>query len=49
MDAPVLIENRNQLLYFPDEAAEVEHSILCCYLFADFSLKRSVKEGETEE
>jgi hypothetical protein len=31
------------------EAAELEHGIMCCYLFCAFSMKRSVEEGVTEE
>ena len=49
MDAPVRIENRAQLIYLLTEAAELEHGIMCCYLFASFSIKRDVKEGVTEE
>ena len=48
MDAPVRIENRAQLIYLLTEAAELEHGIMCCYLFAAFSIKRDVKEGITE-
>lgn len=46
---PVRIENRAQLVYLLTEAAELEHSILCCYLFAIFSMKDDVSEGLTEE
>ena len=49
MDAPVRIENRAQLIYLLTEAAELEHGIMCCYLFAAFSMKRSVDEGISEE
>lgn len=49
MDAPVRIENRAQLIYLLTEAAELEHGIMCCYLFAAFSMKRDVQEGVTEE
>jgi hypothetical protein len=44
---PVRIENRSQLIYLLTEAAELEHSILCCYLFASFSLKQSTDEQLT--
>jgi hypothetical protein len=30
------------------EAAELEHEILCCYLFASFSMKEETAEGVTE-
>ncbi len=49
MEAPVRIENRAQLIYLLTEAAELEHGIMCCYLFSAFSMKRDVKEGITEE
>ena len=49
MEPAVRIENRAQLIYLLTEAAELEHGIMCCYLFAAFSLKRSVDEGITEE
>ena len=49
MDAPVRIENRAQLIYLLTEAAELEHGIMCCYLFAAFSIKGDVTEGVTEE
>jgi hypothetical protein len=43
--ASVRIENRAQLIYLLTESAELEHGILCCYLFASMSLKDSVDEG----
>ena len=49
MDSLVRIENRGQLIYMLSEAAELEHGIMCCYLFCAFSMKRSVEEGVTEE
>ena len=49
MELPVRIENRAQLIYLLTEAAELEHGIMCCYLFAAFSIKNEVKEGITEE
>ena len=49
IDAPVRIENRAQLIYLLTEAAELEHGIMCCYLFAAFSMKRGVDEGISEE
>lgn len=32
--------SREQLLYWLHEAAEIEHHLMCCYLYAVFSLKR---------
>lgn len=45
----VRIENRAQLIYLLTEAAELEHEILCCYLFASFSMKEETAEGVTAE
>jgi CDGSH-type Zn-finger protein/uncharacterized Fe-S cluster protein YjdI len=33
--------SREQLLYWLHEAAEIEHNLMCCYLYAAFSLKRA--------
>ena len=49
MEAPVRIENRAQLIYLLTEAAELEHGIMCCYLFSAFSINRDVEEGISEE
>jgi CDGSH-type Zn-finger protein/uncharacterized Fe-S cluster protein YjdI len=43
-----VIENREQLLGLLAEAAEIEHNLMCCYLYAAFSLKQSVSEGVSE-
>jgi hypothetical protein len=43
----VRIENRAQLIYLLTEAAEIEHNVLCCYLFAQFSMKEDTSEGLT--
>src|SRR5579862_6849868 len=32
--------SREQLTYWLIEAAEIEHHLMCCYLYAAFSLKR---------
>jgi len=45
----VSIENRAQLVYLLTEAAELEHNVLCCYLFAEFSMKDDTSEGLTSE
>ena len=49
MESPVRIENRAQLIYLLTEAAELEHGVMCCYMFAAFSMKQSSSEGITEE
>ena len=48
LDSLVRIENRGQLIYMLSEAAELEHGIMCCYLYCAYSMKRSVDEGVTE-
>jgi CDGSH-type Zn-finger protein/truncated hemoglobin YjbI len=47
-EAPFVIEHREALIYMLCEAAELEHGIMCQYLFAAFSLKQSAREGLTE-
>jgi nitrite reductase/ring-hydroxylating ferredoxin subunit len=42
------IEHRDALIYMLSEAAELEHGIMCQYLFAAFSLKTSTEEGVDE-
>lgn len=39
------IDSREQLLSMLVEAAEIEHNLMCCYLYAAFSLKQDVDEG----
>jgi Ferritin-like len=46
-EAPFVIEHREALIYMLCEAAELEHGIMCQYLFAAFSLKQSEDEGLT--
>lgn len=48
METTLRIENRSQLIYLLTEAAEIEHGVMCCYLFAAFSLKSSTDEGVTD-
>lgn len=43
------IENREQLINLLAEAAEIEHNLMCCYLYAAFSLKDSAEEDLTPE
>ncbi len=46
-EAPFVIEHREALIYMLCEAAELEHGIMCQYLYAAFSLKQSQAEGLT--
>ena len=48
-EAPFVIEHREALIYMLCQAAEVEHGIMCQYLFAAFSLKQRADEGLTPE
>src|SRR2546430_11030695 len=48
-EAPFVIEHREALIYMLCEAAELEHGIMCQYLYAAFSLKQSPDEGLTSE
>jgi hypothetical protein len=43
-----MIDSREQLIHVLTEAAEVEHNLLCSYLYAVFSLKRAGEPGLTE-
>jgi hypothetical protein len=45
---PIVIEDREELIYMLSEAASLEHMIMCQYLFAAFSMKRDVSEGVSE-
>jgi hypothetical protein len=48
-EAPFVIEHREALIYMLCEAAELEHGIMCQYLFAASSLKQHKEEGLTED
>ena len=48
-EAPFVIEHREALIYMLCQAAELEHGIMCQYLFAVFSLKQRADEGLTPE
>lgn len=39
------INSREQLLSTLAEAAEIEHNLMCCYLYAAFSMKQDADEG----
>jgi len=46
-EPPLRVESREELVYLLGEACELEHGLLCEYLYAQFSLKRRVAEGVT--
>jgi hypothetical protein len=45
----IVVEHREHLWYLLAEAAEVEHLIMCQYLYASFSLKTEPDDGLTAE
>jgi CDGSH-type Zn-finger protein/uncharacterized Fe-S cluster protein YjdI len=45
----IVIDSRDQLLYTLTEAAEVEHNLMCCYLYAAWSLKTEDDDGLAPE
>jgi len=47
IEPPIVVEHREQLIYLLREAAELEHTILCEYLFAAFTMKQRLDEGLT--
>ncbi len=46
-EAPIVIEHRKELTYLLSEAAELEHGLMCEYLYAAFSLKSEAGPGVT--
>jgi hypothetical protein len=49
MAEPLVVTTREELIFLLCEASELEHLLMCEYLFAAFSLKESVEEGVTAE
>ena len=45
----IVVEHREHLWYLLAEAAQVEHLIMCQYLYASFSLKSGPEDGLTAE
>lgn len=41
----IIIHHREQLAELLTEAVEIEHNLMCCYLFAAWSLKQGEAEG----
>ena len=48
-EPPLQAESREELVYLLGEACELEHGLMCEYLYAQFSLKRATGEGLTPE
>ena len=49
MHDDIVIQDREELYYLLSEAAEFEHSVMCTYLYAMWSLKRETSEGVSAE
>jgi hypothetical protein len=49
LEPKVVVVNREDVWWLLAEAAQLEHMIMCQYLFAEFSLKLGTNEGLTEE
>ncbi len=47
MPAEIVIQDREELIYLLCEAAEFEHTVMCSYLYAQWTLKRGLDEGVT--
>lgn len=45
----IIVHHREQLAELVTEAVEVEHNLMCCYLYAAWSLKSGVAEGLEED
>jgi CDGSH-type Zn-finger protein/uncharacterized Fe-S cluster protein YjdI len=45
----IITQNREQLAYLLTEAAEIEHGLMCCYLFAAYSLRGPADGLSSEE
>jgi CDGSH-type Zn-finger protein/uncharacterized Fe-S cluster protein YjdI len=43
------VNDREELIYLLTEAAEFEHTVMCTYLYAQWSLKRDESEGISSE
>jgi hypothetical protein len=48
-EPPLKIESREELVFLLGQACEIEHGLMCEYLYAQFSLKRSINEGLTPD
>ncbi len=45
----IRIDTREELIYLLAEAAAIEHNLMCCYLYAAWSLKRGERDGLSKE
>ena len=49
VEPPLRVERREELIWLLSQACELEHGLMCEYLFAQFSLKRSPEDGLSAE
>jgi hypothetical protein len=49
MTEHIVVQDREELIYLLCEAAEFEHTVMCSYLYAQWTLKRETAEGVTAE
>ena len=47
MPDEIVVQDREELIYLLCEAAEFEHTVMCSYLYAQWTLKRDESEGVT--
>ena len=47
MSDEIIVQDREELIYLLCEAAEFEHTVMCSYLYAQWSLKRDADEDLT--
>jgi hypothetical protein len=45
VEPPLRVESREELVWLLAQASELEHGLMCEYLFAQFTLKRTGQEG----
>jgi hypothetical protein len=49
VEPPMRVESREELVYLLTQACELEHGLMCEYMFAQFTLKRTQQEGLSAE
>lgn len=49
VEPPLRVERREELVWLLTQACELEHGLMCEYLFAQFTLKRTLQEGLSGE
>ncbi|HJU98476.1 MAG TPA: ferritin-like domain-containing protein, partial [Jiangellaceae bacterium] len=49
VEPPLRVEHREELVWLLAQACELEHGLMCEYLFAQFTLKRNQREGLSVE